>query len=93
LNTSTDGAGMQHLERGGSSVAPFSSGVTERGRWNTQMSSFLSMNMPPTWPMIQLLGSGFGQNGSTLNVGGAACAAIAPTHRTSASTAARDSIA
>jgi hypothetical protein len=25
--------------------------------------------MPPTWPMVQLFGSGFGQDASTANVG------------------------
>jgi hypothetical protein len=69
LNTSTDGAGTQHFERGGVSAAPFSSSVSERGRWNTQILSCASIAMPPTWPRIQLFGSGFGQNGSTRNAG------------------------
>src|SRR5579863_2663008 len=61
LNTSTDGAGTQHFERGGLSVAPFSSSVSERGRWNTQILSEASTEMPPIWPRIQLFGNGFGQ--------------------------------
>src|SRR6202044_434868 len=69
LNTSTDGAGTQHFERGGLNVAPFSSSVSERGRWNTQILSCASIAMPPTWPRIQLFGSGFGQYGSTRNAG------------------------
>src|SRR5277367_4793595 len=69
LNTSTDGAGRQHFERGGLSAAPFSSSVRERGRWNTQILSCASIVMPPTWPRIQLFGNGFGQYGSTRNAG------------------------
>ena len=38
-NSSTGGAEMQHFERGGLSAAPFSSSVSERGRWMTQMWS------------------------------------------------------
>jgi hypothetical protein len=34
--------------------------------------------MPPTWPMIQLLGNSFGQDGSTLNFGGSGAAAVRP---------------
>src|SRR5450432_4287230 len=60
---------MQHFERGGVSAAPFSSSVNERGRWNTQMCPCGSAVMPPTWPMIQLFGSGFGQDASTANFG------------------------
>src|SRR4029077_20944116 len=69
LNTSTDGAGTQHLARGGSNAAALSSSVSERGRWNTQILSCASTEMPPTWPRIQLLGSGRGQYGSTRNAG------------------------
>src|SRR6202035_2625566 len=36
-NSSTGGAETQHFERGGLSVAPFSSSVSERGRWITQI--------------------------------------------------------
>src|SRR5699024_1024483 len=54
---------------GGLSVAPFSSSVSERGRWITQICPWASTVMPPTWPMIQLLGSGFGHEASTANVG------------------------
>src|SRR6186713_1928670 len=60
---------MQHLERGGVNAAPFSSSVSERGRWITQTWPCASTVMPPTWPRIQLFGSGFGQEGSTANVG------------------------
>ena len=68
-NSSTGGAGTQHFERGGVSVAPFSSSVSERGRWITQIWPCQSAVMPPTWPMIQLFGSSFGQDASTAKVG------------------------
>ena len=68
-NSSTGGAETQHFERGGVSAAPFSSSVSERGRWMTQMWSLESTVMPPTWPRIQLFGSGFGQDASTAKVG------------------------
>src|SRR6266576_6097532 len=71
-NSMTDGAGAQHLLRGGLSVAPFSSSVRERGRCRTQTWSFESVATLATWPKIQLLGSGLGQNGSTWNCGGSA---------------------
>src|ERR1700760_906116 len=35
----------------------------------THMCPFESTVMPPTWPMIQLFGSGFGQEASTAKVG------------------------
>src|SRR4051812_2116378 len=35
----------------------------------TQICPFESAVMPPTWPMIQLFGSGFGQLASTAKVG------------------------
>src|SRR5689334_3628607 len=70
-----DGAGTQHLDCGGFCAAPASSFVRDRGRWLIQIWSCASTVMPPTWPMIQLLGSALGQNGSTLNVGPSACAA------------------
>src|SRR5262245_46984125 len=38
------------------------------------MRSYLSVAMPDTCPRIQLLGSGFGQKGSTWNRGTAVCA-------------------
>src|SRR5437879_2198677 len=60
---------MQHFDRGGVSAAPFSSSVNERGRWMTQIWPCASTVMPPTWPRIQLFGSGFGQDASTANVG------------------------
>ena len=60
---------MQHFERGGVNVAPFSSSVSERGRWIIQICPCESTVMPPTWPRIQLFGSGFGQDGSTANLG------------------------
>ena len=66
-NSMTDGAGAQHLLRGGLSVAPFSSSVSERGRCSTQTWSFESAATLATWPKIQLLGSGLGQKGSTWN--------------------------
>src|SRR5712664_2497507 len=71
-NSMTDGAGAQHLLRGGLSVAPFSSSVSERGRCSTQTWSFESTATLATWPKIQLLGSGLGQKGSTWNCGGSA---------------------
>src|SRR4030081_2997300 len=71
-NSSTEGAGTQQLLRGGFRVAPRSSSVSERGRCSTQRGSFESTARPPIWPNSQLLGSGFGQNGSTWNCGGSA---------------------
>src|SRR3954454_16882936 len=68
-NSSTGGADTQHLERGGVRLAPFSSSVSERGRWITQMWPCQSTVMPPTWPRIQLFGNGFGQDASTAKVG------------------------
>src|SRR6516162_7598792 len=68
-NTSTGGAAMQHLASGGFCSAARSRGVSESGRCTTQMRSYLSVAMPETWPRIQLLGSGLGQNGSTWNWG------------------------
>ena len=68
-NSSTGGAETQHFERGGVSAAPFSSSVSERGRWITQIWPCASTVMPPTWPRIQLFGSGFGQDASTAKVG------------------------
>src|SRR5262245_46083997 len=40
------------------------------------MRSYRSVAMPDTCPKIQLLGSGFGQNGSTWNRGTAVCADV-----------------
>src|SRR4030095_6141656 len=68
-NSSTGGADTQHFERGGVRAAPFSSSVSERGRWITQIWPCASTVMPPTWPRIQLFGSGFGQDASTAKVG------------------------
>src|SRR5665647_62331 len=65
----TGGAGTQHLLRGGLKVAAFSSSVSERGRWITQTWSCASTATPAAWPMIQLLGSVFGQAGSTAKWG------------------------
>jgi hypothetical protein len=44
--------------------------------------------MPPTWPMRQLFGSGFGQLGSTIKLG-----AIVPSENLGADRSARRSIA
>src|SRR5262249_18406084 len=71
-NSMTDGAGAQHLLRGGLSVAPFSSSVSVRGRCSTQTWSLASTATLAIWPNSQLLGSGLGQNGSTWNFGGSA---------------------
>ena len=46
--------------------------LRERGRWYTQMLSCESTVRPPTSPMIQLFGSGFGHAGSRTKLG--ACA-------------------
>src|SRR4051794_23403228 len=67
---------MQHFERGGLRVAPFSSSVSERGRWITQIWPCQSTVMPPTWPRIQLLGSGFGQAASTAKLGTSPAVAV-----------------
>src|SRR5262249_156301 len=61
----TGGAGAQHLLVGGSSVAAFSSLVRLFGRWITQTRSCVSTATPAAWPMIQLLGSVRGHDGST----------------------------
>src|SRR5580704_1892632 len=73
-NSITGGAGTQHWETGGDCAAPASSLVSERGRCSTQMWSCASTVIPPIWPMIQLLGSCLGQEGSTLNSGPSAAA-------------------
>ena len=65
----TDGAGTQHVLRGGLSVAPFSSSVSVRGRCSTQTWSWESTATLATWPNSQLLGSGLGQIGSIWNCG------------------------
>src|SRR5262249_12413777 len=65
----TGGAGTQHLVRGGVNDAAFSSSVSVRGRWLTQTLSCASTATPAACPMIQLLGSGFGQDASTWNLG------------------------
>jgi hypothetical protein len=46
--------------------------------------------MPPTWPKIQLLGSGFGQYGSTRNAGLCACAVSVDTMSAATMPSARD---
>src|SRR5690242_10331077 len=69
-----EAAGTQHFDCGGFCAAPASSLVSERGRWLIQIWSCASMVMPPTCPMIQLLGSALGQKGSTLKVGPSAAA-------------------
>src|SRR3954469_10834722 len=68
-NSMTEGAGAQHLLRGGLRVAPFSSSERERGRCSTQTWSLESTATLATWPKIQLLGRGLGQDGSTANWG------------------------
>src|SRR5271168_947958 len=69
-NSSTGLAARQHMERCGVCAAPSSSGVSVPGRWRTQMWSWESTVRPPIWPMIQLLGSSSGQEGSTFSLGG-----------------------
>src|SRR5437588_64998 len=68
-NSMTEGAGAQHRLRGGVSVAPFSSSLSERGRCRIQTWSLASTATLATWPNSQLLGRGLGQNGSTWNWG------------------------
>src|SRR4029453_17898108 len=73
-NSSTGGAGLQQSERGGFSVAPRSSSVSDFGRCTTQMRSpFVAT--PAAWPISQPFGSGLGQNGSTSNTGASPTAA------------------
>ena len=55
--------------RGGLKLAAFSSSVSERGRWMTQMWSCASTATPAACPMIQLFGSVFGHDASTWNFG------------------------
>src|SRR3954454_16606681 len=57
---------------GGLSVAAFSSAVSVFGRWMTQMWSSASTATPAACPMIQLLGSAFGQAASTSKRGASA---------------------
>src|SRR6266550_2429315 len=73
-NSSTGGAEVQHMDT--FSSKPRSSLTFEDGRCRTQMWLSLSTAIPPTWPMIQLLGNGFGQEASTLYSGGACALAI-----------------
>src|SRR5262245_55824642 len=77
-NSSTGGAGRQQSERGGVSVAPFSSSVSDFGRCTTHTWLRLSTATPAACPISQLLGSGFGQNGSTSNTGAPATEAETP---------------
>ena len=49
--------------------APASVALRERGRWYTQMLSCESTVRPPTSPMIQLFGRGFGHPGSGTKLG------------------------
>src|SRR5213075_793055 len=65
------GAGTQHFTFG-AVEARFSRASSALGRWLIQMWSCASTVMPPIVPMIQLLGSGSGQVGSTWNFGGSA---------------------
>ena len=61
-------------------AAPRSLSVSERGRWSTQMWSRESTATPITWPSSHLLGSGFGQNGSTSSTApGTSPCAVTPT--------------
>src|SRR6185295_10271363 len=76
-NSSTGGAGLQQRERGGVSVAPRSSSVSDFGRCTTHTRSPL-VATPAACPISQPLGSGLGQNGSTSNTGASATAAEAP---------------
>jgi hypothetical protein len=71
-NSSTGGTGAQHLLVGGLSVAAFSSAVSVFGRWMTQMWSSASTATPAACPMIQLLGSAFGQAASASKRGASA---------------------
>jgi len=75
-NSITGGAALQHLVCGGLACAPFSSSSRLAGRCKIQMRSSGPTAMPATCPRTQFSGSGFGQNGSGWNVGGAS--ALAP---------------
>src|SRR6185312_15455746 len=68
-NSMTDGAGTQHLLRGGLSDAPFSSSVSVRGRCSTQTWSWESTATLATCPNSQLLGNGLGHDASIWNCG------------------------
>jgi hypothetical protein len=74
-NSSTGGAALQHLYSGGFLLAPFSSSSSEAGRCRIQILPFGAVAIPATCPRIQFSGSGFGQNGSGWNVGGASALA------------------
>src|SRR5690606_21373614 len=60
-------------------AALVSRAVKVRGRWITHTLSCASTARPEISPNIQLLGSGCGQNGSTLNCGAASAAAAGVT--------------
>jgi hypothetical protein len=70
-NSITGGAATQHFTFDAVD-ARFSLASSELGRWLIQIWSCASTVMPPMLPMIQLLGSGSGQLGSTWNFGGSA---------------------
>jgi hypothetical protein len=70
-NSITGGAGTQHFTFDAVD-ARFSRASSELGRWLIQIWSCASTVMPPMVPMIQLLGRGSGQLGSTWNFGGSA---------------------
>src|SRR6266852_6724380 len=75
-NSSTAGGGTQHSAVGGVSIAKFSVLSRSRGRFNTQMWSFLSAKIPVTACMVQLMGNILGQPPSSL-YRGAFCARTA----------------
>ena len=64
----TSGARVQQSMRGGLSPPPISSPSAAWLRLMNQMWSMLSTLIPVTCCMLQRFGSGFGQNGSTLNL-------------------------
>src|ERR1051325_10904404 len=86
----TEGAGAQHLLRGGFSVAPFSSSVSVFGRCNTQTWSLASTAIWATWPRSQLFGRALGQAGSTWNCGTVCAANGEAASRTSPASQAND---
>src|SRR3978361_46296 len=70
LNAITAGGATQHSPARGLTAAAFSLSSKSRGRLSTQITSFLSTNMPVMPSNVHLLGNSLGQLGSYLYLGG-----------------------
>src|SRR6476620_7297522 len=78
-NSTTGGAGAQHVAIGGFCTIDVSSSVSVSGRCVTQTWPFASTKTPVTAPRIQLFDISSGQVGSTLNDGAPARCACGDT--------------